>query len=131
MGIGYGAGENRAIDAAKAAIESPLLEQSISGAKGILFNITGGTDLSMYEVDEAAKTITEAADPDANIIFGAVINENYTGEMKITVIATGFSEQEKKKPGHSSLMRKAFSLDGETSSESDLDTPAFLRKKLR
>lgn len=132
MGIGYGAGENRAVDAAKAAIESPLLEQSISGAKGILFNITGGSDLSMYEVDEAAKTITEAADHGANIIFGAVINENYTGEMKITVIATGFSEQTKKKPGHSSLMRKAFSLDGETNeSESDLDTPAFLRNKLR
>ena len=131
MGIGYGAGENRAVDAAKAAIESPLLEQSITGAKGILFNITGGSDLSMYEVDEAAKTITEAADPDANIIFGAVINENYTGEMKITVIATGFSEQPKKKPGHSSLMRKAFSLDGNNDTESDLDTPAFLRNKLR
>jgi len=130
MGIGYGAGENRAIDAAKAAIESPLLEQSISGAKGILFNITGGSDLSMYEVDEAAKTITEAADPDANIIFGAVINENYNGEMKITVIATGFSEEKKKKPGHSSLMRKAFSLDSDDSG-SDLDTPAFLRNKLR
>lgn len=131
MGIGYGAGENRAIDAAKAAIESPLLEQSISGAKGILFNITGGSDLSMYEVDEAAKTITEAADPDANIIFGAVINENYNGEMKITVIATGFSEEKKKKPGHSSLMRKAFSLDSNDDSGSDLDTPAFLRNKLR
>jgi cell division protein FtsZ len=132
MGIGYGAGENRAVDAAKAAIESPLLDQSIQGAKGILFNITGGEDLSMYEVDEAAKVITEAADPEANIIFGAVINENYTGEMKITVIATGFSESGKKKPGHASLMRQAFSTDGGKNDEpSDLDTPAFLRKKLR
>ncbi len=132
MGIGYGAGENRATDAAKAAIESPLLDQSIKGAKGILFNVTGGDDLSMYEVDEAAKIITEAADPDANIIFGAVINEKYTGEMKITVIATGFSETDKKKPGHASLMRQAFSIGGAERDEvDDLETPAFLRKKLR
>lgn len=132
MGIGYGAGESRATEAAKAAIESPLLDQSINGAKGILFNITGGTDLSMYEVDEAAKTITEAADPDANIIFGAVINEKYTGEMKITVIATGFSEEEKKRPGHASIMRKAFSIGGESDSgDMDLETPAFLRKNLK
>ncbi len=130
MGIGYGAGENRATEAARAAIESPLLEQSIKGAKGILFNITGGDDLSMYEVDEAAKVITEAADPDANIIFGAVINESYTGEMKITVIATGFSEANTKKPGHASLMRQAFGMK-EKNPEDDLDTPTFLRKKLR
>ena len=133
MGIGYGAGENRATEAAKAAIESPLLEQSIHGAKGILFNITGGSDLSMFEVDEAAKTITEAADPEANIIFGAVINENYTGEMKITVIATGFSPSDKKKPaGHSALMRKAFSLgDDKSELEAELETPAFMRRKIR
>ncbi len=133
MGIGYGAGENRATDAAKAAIESPLLDQSINGAKGILFNVTGGEDLSMYEVDEAAKVITAAADPDANIIFGAVINENYTGEIKITVIATGFSEAGTKRPGHASLMRQAFSLGGtkEKNPENDLEIPAFLRKKLR
>ncbi|PID70016.1 cell division protein FtsZ [bacterium DOLZORAL124_38_8] len=133
MGIGYGAGENRAADAAKAAIESPLLEQSIHGAKGILFNITGGTDLSMFEVDEAAKIITEAADPEANIIFGSVINEKYNGEMKITVIATGFSESEKKKPGHASIMRKAFGVNTGNDSDGgvDLETPAFMRKNLR
>ncbi len=134
MGIGYGAGETRATDAAKAAIESPLLDQSIKGAKGILFNVTGGEDLSMYEVDEAAKIITEAADPEANIIFGAVINDNYNGEMKITVLATGFSDQDKKKPGHASLMRQAFGMrdmNGEETTENDLETPAFLRKKLR
>ncbi len=134
MGIGYGAGEDRATTAAKAAIESPLLEQSIGGAKGILFNVTGGTDLSMYEIDEAAKVITEAADPDANIIFGAVINENYNGEMKITVIATGFAPESKKKPGHAQLMRKAFSMPGEkniSDDGDDLDTPAFLRNKMR
>ena len=135
MGVGYGAGENRAIDAAKAAIESPLLDQSIRGAKGILFNITGGNDLSMFEVDEAAKVITEAADPDVNIIFGSVINENYNGEMKVTVIATGFSEISKKKPGHASLMRKTFGFKNKKeendNNENDLDTPAFLRKNIR
>jgi len=134
MGIGYGAGEDRAMAAAKAAIESPLLEQSIGGAKGILFNVTGGTDLSMYEIDEAAKVITEAADPDANIIFGAVINENYNGEIKITVIATGFAPEGRKKPGHAQLMRKAFSMPGENPPKedgNDLDTPAFLRNKMR
>lgn len=90
MGIGRGSGDNRAIEAARAAIDSPLLEISIEGAKGILFNITGGTDLGMYEIDEAAKAITEASDPDANIIFGANIDEAMQGEVKITVIATGF-----------------------------------------
>lgn len=90
MGIGRGSGDNRAIEAARAAIDSPLLELSIDGAKGILFNITGGPDLGMYEIDEAAKAITEAADADANIIFGAIIDEAMQGEVKITVIATGF-----------------------------------------
>lgn len=90
MGIGYGTGENRGVEAAKSAIDSPLLELSIDGAKGILINITGGSDLSMYEVDEAARVITEAADPSANIIFGSVIDDNAIGELKITVIATGF-----------------------------------------
>jgi cell division protein FtsZ len=93
MGIGYGSGENRAIEAARAAIESPLLELSINGAKGLLLNITGGTDLSMFEVDEASRLITESCDQNANIIFGTSIDERYTGEIKITVIATGFSEE--------------------------------------
>ena len=92
MGIGFGTGDNRAVEAAKAAIDSPLLELSVDGARGILFNITGGPDLGMYEIDEAAKTITEAADPDANIIFGAIIDDAMAGEVKITVIATGFDE---------------------------------------
>lgn len=96
MGIGYGTGENRAVEAARNAVDSPLLELSIGGARGILFTVTGGNDLSMYEVEEAAKIITEAADPEANIIFGAVINESYTGEMKIAVIATGFDEESNK-----------------------------------
>ncbi len=101
MGIGRGAGDNRAVEAARAAIESPLLELSIDGAKGILFNITGGPDLGMYEIDEAAKTITEAADPDANIIFGAIIDDAMSGEVKVTVIATGFEGELRppRKPG--------------------------------
>ena len=99
MGIGRASGDNRAIEAARAAIDSPLLELSIDGAKGILFNITGGRDMGMYEIDEAAKAITEAADSDANIIFGAIIDEAMSGEIKITVIATGFDvERLKDKP---------------------------------
>ena len=92
MGIGYGTGDSRAAEAARAAIDSPLLDLSISGAKGILFNISGGPDLSMFEIDEAARIITEAADPEANIIFGAVIDERFAGEVKCTVIATGFED---------------------------------------
>ena len=91
MGIGIASGENRAVEAAKAAIESPLLELSIDGARGILFTITGGKDLGMYEVNEAAKIITAAASPDAKIIFGAIVDEALDDdEMKVTVIATGF-----------------------------------------
>lgn len=94
MGIGRASGDNRAIEAARAAIESPLLELTIDGAKGILFSIAGGTDLGMYEIDEAAKAITEAADPDANIIFGTIIDEAMQGEVKITVVATGFEHEQ-------------------------------------
>lgn len=90
MGIGRGSGENRAADAAKAAIASPLLEVSIDGAKGILFTITGGSNLGMYEVSEAAKIITQSADPNAKVIFGAIIDESMKDEVKVTVIATGF-----------------------------------------
>jgi len=90
MGIGRANGENRAIEAAKQAIESPLLEISIDGARGILFNVIGGNDLSMHEINAAAETITSAADPEANIIFGATINPELEGEVIITVVATGF-----------------------------------------
>ncbi len=92
MGMGTGVGENRAQTAARSAIASPLLEISIEGAKGILFNITGGKDLTMAEVDEAAKLISQTADADANIIFGATIDEEMVDQIKITVIATGFDE---------------------------------------
>lgn len=90
MGIGRSSGENRAIEAAQQAIESPLLEVSIDGARGILFNVIGGHDLSMHEINAAAETITAAADPEANIIFGATVNPELEGEVIITVVATGF-----------------------------------------
>ncbi|MCX6728024.1 MAG: cell division protein FtsZ [Candidatus Saccharibacteria bacterium] len=90
MGIGRASGDNRAIQAAQQAIESPLLEVSIDGARGVLFNIIGGNDISMHEINTAAETITAAADPDANIIFGATINPDIVGELIVTVVATGF-----------------------------------------
>jgi cell division protein FtsZ len=90
MGIGRASGENRAVQAAQQAIESPLLEVSIDGARGILFNVIGGNDMAMHEINTAAETITAAADPDANIIFGATINPELEGEIIITVVATGF-----------------------------------------
>lgn len=92
MGIGSGSGENRATTAARLAIASPLLEISVDGAKGVLFNITGGKDMTMTEVDEAAKLISNAVDPDANIIFGATIDESMVDQIRIAVIATGFDE---------------------------------------
>ena len=90
MGIGSSAGENRAAEAAKTAISSPLLEESVEGATGILLNITGGKDLGLFEVNEAAELIHSAADANSNIIFGAVIDEELGDEIRVTVIATGF-----------------------------------------
>ena len=157
MGIGYGSGENRAIEAARSAIESPLLELSINGAKGLLLNITGGTDLSMFEVDEASRLITEACDPNANIIFGTSIDERFTGEIKITVIATGFSEETNAQIGgmsrggfgQSKIFPSSSGNQGNTQQrtganpftssqqthlpaepQNDYDVPAFLRNKL-
>ncbi len=103
MGIGRAAGDNRAQDAAKAAINSPLLEMTIDGAKGVLFNITGGPSLGMFEIDEAAKVITRSIDPDAKVKFGAVIDESMGDEVRITVIATGF-EEGSKRPTQASLI---------------------------
>jgi cell division protein FtsZ len=107
MAIGRGSGENRAVEAAQAAISSPLLEKSIDGARGVLFNITGGNDLTLHEVTEAASIISQAADPEANIIFGAVIDPRLEGEIKITAIATGFDgtsrSQSRAFPGSAAL----------------------------
>ena len=93
MGIGMAKGDDGARAAAEAAIKSPLLEASIEGARGVLFNITGGSELSLFDVTEASNIITEAVDPDANIIFGAVIDENLKDEIRVTVIATGFNKE--------------------------------------
>jgi len=156
MGIGRASGDNRAMEAAKAAIESPLLELSIDGAKGILFNITGGPDMGMYEIDEAAKTITEAADPECNIIFGAIMDESMSGEIKITVIATGFEAMAEKakmskaiglgqgipkynafsqkpaEPSHYTPFTKNFLNDKQEKEENEeLEVPAFIRRKLK
>jgi cell division protein FtsZ len=98
MGIGIGTGDNRAVEAARAAVMSPLLEVNITGARGILFNVTGGSDLGLFEVNEAAEVIKEAADPEANIIFGTVIDDRMRDEVKVTVIATGFDATRKPRP---------------------------------
>jgi len=98
MGIGRASGENRAQEAAKLAINSPLLDMSLDGAKGVLFNITGGRDLGMFEIDEAAKVITKNIDPDAKVKFGAVVDDSFGDEIRITVIATGFDGASRNSP---------------------------------
>jgi cell division protein FtsZ len=92
MGIGEADGPNRAAEAARQAVSSPLLESSIDGATGILLNISGGADIGLFEVNEAAEVVTEAADQNANVIFGAVIDDNVGGGVRVTVIATGFGD---------------------------------------
>jgi cell division protein FtsZ len=139
MGIGTGVGENRAVTAARTAISSPLLETSIEGAKGVLFNVIGGPDMTMSEIDEAARLISDAVDPDANIIFGATIDENRVDEIQITVIATGFDEERKRLERMVSVKqtidkKQIEEKDEEEQSElpeeeqNDWDVPTFLRK---
>ncbi len=143
MGIGVGSGKSRAREAAIAAISSPLLESSIDGAKGVVFNITGGTDLTLHEVNAAAEIIYEAVDPNANIIFGAVIDDRLQGEVRITVIATGFAPESMPSASTTSTNRvsplnkrtapaPSFS-NSNPSSESDnkpgLDIPEFLQRR--
>jgi cell division protein FtsZ len=148
MGIGRATGEDRAVEAAKAAINSPLLEISIDGAKGVLFNVSGGSDLAMTEINEAAKVITESIDSEAKVIFGAVIDEKLKkGEIKVTVIATGFDEgllkkaaetriqdispvnqieeKGKKKPPFKSKLTPV------EEPENEWDIPAFIRRKMQ
>ncbi len=130
MGIGRASGEDRAVTAAKNAIESPLLEASIDGAKGILFNVTGGPDLTLSEVDAAAKVITEAADLNANIIFGATIDEALGEAIKITVIATGFDEQRQRiDEAKEVLEKKKEEGEGAANKPSDFELPAFMRRR--
>lgn len=160
MGIGTASGENRAIDAAKAAIDSPLLEMEIAGAKGILFTIKGGSNLSMFEVNEAAKIITESADQNARIIFGSIVDESMKDAVQVTVVATGFGDvpratkkiqaenpfrstnskvREEKREEAPMVSQRPVApaaksiLDEEAvdnSADSDLDVPAFIRKKM-
>ncbi|MDD3481286.1 MAG: cell division protein FtsZ [Patescibacteria group bacterium] len=141
MGIGRGSGDNRAVDAAKQAINSPLLELSINGAKGVLFNVTGGADLGMFEIDEAAKVITQAASPDANIIFGSVIDDSLTNEIRITVIATGFAGDKNDPTEHKFSADlddedddnddfTKTQVDDKDDSLDDLEIPAFIRKRM-
>ena len=140
MGIGFGTGDNRAEDAAKQAASSPLLETSIDGAQGILFNITAGKDITLHECEKAAEIVKASADPNANIIFGVVHDERMQGEVKITVIATGFG---------ANRQRKAISTDSPAAAEysrplaeiapkaqfgseelEDINIPAFLRNRI-
>jgi cell division protein FtsZ len=120
MGIGYATGENRAKEAAERALRSPLIETEITGARGILLSIAGGDDLTLYEVNEAAEVVREAANDDTNIIFGATIDDRLEGQMWITVVATGYGNAQKSRRG-------TFITAGSGSSGDVLDTPSFLR----
>ena len=141
MGIGFASGENKAEDAAKQAIQSPLLETTIEGARGVIINVTGGIDLGLQEVNTAAELIQRSVDPEANIIFGTVVDESMNDEIQITVIATGFEDQNEV----SGIGKRADSIISKTwgdkklnsipssqdlnNSQNDLDIPSFLRKK--
>ncbi len=134
MGIGQATGENRALNAVKQAIQSPLLETSINGARGVLLNITGGTSMGIHEVNEAAKLIEEAADPEANIIFGANIDESIGDSIKITVIATGFGETSDKDVTKNTKTdsQRASNDKSQAKTENnpfDFQIPNFLNKK--
>lgn len=158
MGIGSASGEERAIEAARLAVNSPLLELSIDGARGVLFSVSSGPDLTMYEINEAAKVITDSIHPDAKVIFGAVIDEELKkGELKVTVIATGFSDVEPSIRGikeegekkevlippqknnsniQEGLLKSSIHNNGnqpkkEEEQDEDWDIPAFIRKKMK
>jgi len=140
MGIGRASGESRAEEAAKQAVQSPMLETSIEGARGVIINITGGTNLGLHEVNTAAELVQRSVDPEANIIFGAVIDETLEEDIVITVIATGFEDEERNKLGAMPVNKivdkaweqtiKANPVPTEPASTpaSDLDIPSFLRK---
>ena len=140
MGIGFASGENKAEDAAKQAIQSPLLETTIEGARGVIINVTGGIDLGLQEVNTAAELIQRSVDPEANIIFGTVVDESMNDEIQITVIATGFEDQNEV----SGIGKRADNIISKTwgdkkinsipasqdlsNSQNDLEIPSFLRK---
>ena len=128
MGIGEGTGENRAADAAKMAINSPLLETSIDGAKGILLNISGSSELGIFEVNEAAQIISDAADPDANIIFGSVIDESLGDKVQITVVATGFNSSAKSVPEFGKTTTTSRPASTTTTNSGIPDIPVFMKR---
>ncbi len=142
MGVGRASGENRAEDAAKEAIQSPLLETSIEGAKGVIINITGGSDVGLHEANTAAELVQRNADPEANIIFGTVTDDSLGDEIQITVIATGFEKEEERKnatsttQSYDNIVSEAWKKRGSTSTTNtsndnnpnELDIPTFLRK---
>lgn len=144
MGIGIATGENRAAEAARKAIMSPLLETSIDGARGVIMNITGGSNLSLYEVNEAAEIVISASDPDVNMIFGAIIDEDLKDEIKVTVIATGFEHKSAaairrtpQQQPEAADTRQSGSASGvkpfgaNNTSSDQLEIPAFLRNRPR
>jgi cell division protein FtsZ len=135
MGIGSASGENRAAEAARAAVSSPLLEASIEGATGVLLNITGGPDIGLFEVNEAAEVVTSAADQNANVIFGAVIDESRQEEVTVTVIATGFGTRRRRArrelpplPGGEEPPLPRTPQERPFEGADDLDVPPFLRE---
>ena len=134
MGVGRASGENRAEDAAKQAIQSPMLETSIEGARGVIINITGGSDVGLHEANTAAELVQRSADPEANIIFGSVTDDSMGDEIQITVIATGFENEDEKAQKATDIVNKAWERKMNTTSSSDsngnsdLDIPTFLRK---
>jgi cell division protein FtsZ len=129
MGIGEAEGENRAAEAARIAVSSPLLESSVAGATGVLLNITGGSDLGLFEVNEAAEVVTGASDLNANVIFGAVIDESLAGRVRVTVIATGFDKafrkerRDREEPGEREPVAEGFEVPADM-----LEVPSFLRR---
>lgn len=133
MGIGMGKGENRATKAAESAIQSPLLETSIDGARGVLFNVVGGKDMSLQEVNEAAAIIAGAVDPEANIIFGALVDERLGDEMRITVLATGFSYRPAKAEDDKaeSTADMPFPFYNQNQPRDEIEVPAWIRRSER
>jgi cell division protein FtsZ len=131
MGIGSASGENRAAEAARIAVSSPLLEASIEGATGILLNVTGGSDIGLFEVNDAAEVVTGAADQNANVIFGAVIDDSVGDEVRVTVIATGFGGQARRRRRregeHEPSIPAVRAGERFEVSQDVLDVPSFLR----
>jgi cell division protein FtsZ len=137
MGIGSASGENRAVEAARSAVSSPLLEASIAGATGILLNVTGGSEIGLFEVNEAAGVVTGAADQNANVIFGAVIDDSLGDEVRVTVIATGFGAQRRRprrpattgvETGAEETPQRDAPSEGFDLPDDVLEVPSFLRE---